>query len=456
MSVNILIIDDEPKMAGILKRVLTRDSYNVDITHDPEEGVSMMRKNKYDVILSDLKMPGMNGIEVLKNANVLQKEADFIMMTAYATVETAIEAMKLGAFDYLIKPFPIEDLKLLLKRVIETKSIKEESPPVIKQEKLNIDNIIAESNSMQKILRRAFKVAKSNASVLIRGESGVGKEVIARAIHLNSPRKDNPLITVNCGAIPENLLESELFGHVKGSFTGAVDSREGLFKAADKGSIFLDEIGEIPTQLQVKLLRVLQEGEFMRVGESRLTTVDVRVIAATNLDLEEAIKNGRFRKDLYYRLNVIPVHIDPLRDRRDDILPLVNHFLKKHEIYGESLEVDPQVFELLKNYSWPGNVRELENAVEHAAVLCEDERIRVEDLPAAIQSEKSGFQDSGDMSSSIDHLTLEELERRSISAALKKTGGNQTRAADFLGITRRTLGYRIKKYELDKEMLLED
>jgi len=450
MNARILIIDDEPKMAGILKRVLSREGYDVAITHDPKEGVKLIRKNPYDVILSDLKMPGMDGIEVLKNARYLRKNADFIMMTAYATVETAVESMKLGAFDYLIKPFPMEDLKLLLKRVLESREIAEEKPPPRKGEKLSLrfENIISESPAMQAVLKIAAKVAASDVSVLIRGESGTGKEILARAIHKSSKRSENPLVPVNCGAIPENLLESELFGHKKGAFTGAVENRIGLFETANRGTMFLDEVGELPLPLQVKLLRVLQDGEFNAVGESQSRKVDVRVIAATNRDLEAALENGAFRSDLYYRLNVVPIQIPPLRERREDIPPLIEHFLAGFQTGGEPIEIDAGAREALARYDWPGNVRELENAIEHAVVLCESGKITLEDLPLAVrESPKAGGGVETGLES--DRLTLEEMEKRFIQAALKKTEGNQTRAARLLGITRRTLGYRMKKYGLE-------
>jgi two-component system NtrC family response regulator len=449
MSARILIVDDEPKMAGILKRVLGREGYDVEITHDPQYAVDMMKNAAFDVILSDLKMPGMSGIEVLKHARTLQKQADFIIMTAYGAVETAVEAMKLGAFDYLIKPFSMDDLKLLIIRLLESKGEKEteQASSEILMEFVAFDNIIAESEAMRDILKRAAKVSKSNVSVLLRGESGTGKEILAKAIHQTGIRSGKSLITVNCGAIPETLLESELFGHSKGAYTGAVESRPGLFKTADGGTIFLDEVGELPLSLQVKLLRVLQEGEFYPVGESKPVKVDVRVIAATNRNLEKAIEEGAFRRDLYYRLNVIPIHIPPLKERPEDIKPLIERFLKKYNVEKMPLEIDSEAREVLMKYNWPGNVRELENAVEHAAVLCEGGQITVQDLPIALQD--FGVSREGMPATSLDHLTLEDIEKKSILAALRKTNGNQTKAAHLLGITRRTLGYRMKKYGME-------
>ena len=448
----LLIIDDEPKMTDILQRVLRREGYEIDITHNPEEGIRLMELHRYDVILSDLRMPQMSGIEILKNARHLQKQADFIIMTAFATVDTAIEAMKLGAFDYLIKPFAMDNLRAMIKRLIETKILKEDEPKAEKtsEQTFRPERIIADSAAMKDVLRRATKVAPSDVSILLRGESGTGKEVIARFIHAQSRRADKPLVTVNCGAIPENLLESELFGHVKGAFTGAIESRLGLFKMADGGTIFLDEVGEIPLLLQVKLLRVLQEGEFIRVGEDYATRVSVRVIAATNRDLEAAMQEGAFRQDLYYRLNVVPIHIPPLRERREDIPALVNHFLSKFQTAEKPIIIAPEAAQILYEYDWHGNVREVENAIEHAAVLCEDNRITPDDLPAVMRK-ASAAQTAAPAPVPAGMLPLEEMEKRTIISALKKTGGNQTRAAELLGITRRTLGYRLKKYNLEIE-----
>jgi len=452
MSAKILIIDDEPKIAGILQRVLSREGYDVEITHDPEHGVGLMKTATFDVILSDLKMPRMDGIEVLKHARTLQRNADFIMMTAFGTIETAVSAMKLGAFDYIIKPFPMDDLKNMLKRLLETKSIKEEErePEPGAFEMTQFDNIIASSEAMNQVLKRAAKVAQSNVSVLLLGESGTGKEILARAIHSSGKRSNKPLVTVNCGAIPETLLESELFGHIKGSFTGAGETRPGLFKTADCGTIFLDEVGELPLSLQVKLLRVLQEGEFYPVGGSQPTKVDVRVIAATNRDLEKAVEQGTFRSDLYYRLNVVPIAVPPLRERREDIPRLIEHFLKKYQVGDMPLEIEKEAYDLMMNYDWPGNVRELENAVEHAAVLCEGSRITKDDLPLALhQAGERTAPETGVRGIAASPLTLEDMEKRFILSALEKTGGNQTRAARILGITRRTLGYRMKKYSIE-------
>ncbi len=454
MSATILIIDDEPKMAGILKRVLTKQGYEVITTSKPEQGLTILQSQPVQIILCDLKMPGMDGIEVLERAKQIQPQAEFIMMTAYATAQTAVESMKKGAYDYLIKPFPLDELKILLARVLKTKTLQEENVRLREAlvDKFRFDNIVAESKQMQAVLGRVAKVAPSDASVLLRGESGTGKEILAKAIHQASPRKDKPLVTVNCSAIPTTLLESEMFGHVKGAFTGAVETRKGLFQSADGGTIFLDEIGEVSPAVQVKLLRVLQDGKFQRVGDTAPITVDVRVIAATNKNLEEAIQQGAFRQDLYYRLNVVPIYIPPLRERKEDILPLIEHFARKFQRPGKTITFAPETIDLFLAYDWPGNIRELENAVEHAVVMGESQQILPCDLPLALQT----FYSKQELALSTpihEQMTLADIEKRWIINALRKTKKNHTRAAKLLGITRRTLGYRLQKYEIDLDKI---
>ncbi len=454
MSATILIIDDEPKMAGILKRVLTKQGYEVVTTSKPEQGLTILQSQPVQIILCDLKMPGMDGIEVLERAKQIQPQAEFIMMTAYATAQTAVESMKKGAYDYLIKPFPLDELKILLARVLKTKTLQEENVRLREAlvDKFHFDNIIAESKLMQAVLARVAKVAPSDASVLLRGESGTGKEILAKAIHQASPRKDKPLVTVNCSAIPTTLLESEMFGHVKGAFTGAVETRKGLFQSADGGTIFLDEIGEVSPAVQVKLLRVLQDGKFQRVGDTVPITVDVRLITATNKNLEEAIQQGAFRQDLYYRLNVVPIYIPPLRERKEDILPLIEHFAKKFHRPGKTVTYAPETIDLFLAYDWPGNIRELENAVEHAVVMGESQQILPCDLPLALHT----FYSKQELALSTpihEQMTLADIEKRWIINALRKTNKNHTRAAKLLGITRRTLGYRLQKYVIDLDKI---
>ncbi|MCX7626179.1 MAG: sigma-54 dependent transcriptional regulator [Candidatus Sumerlaeaceae bacterium] len=445
----ILIIDDEPKMSAALGRMLEREGHFVRSTTTPQDGLDWLAEDGFDVVLCDMRMPTMSGLDVLREAKRRAPVLDFVIMTAYADARSAVECMKEGALDYLIKPFSMDELKILLKRIEETRHLREENARLreLVEERTPLENIIAASRQMQDVLARARKVAAANSSVLLLGESGTGKEVIARAIHRMSPRAQKPLVVVNCGAIPETLLESELFGHTRGSFTGATESRKGMFETADGGTIFLDEIGDLPLHLQVKLLRVLQEGEIQRIGENTPRKVDVRVIAATNRDLEQLVQEGRFRQDLYYRLNVIPIYIPPLRERREDIAPLIEHFIRKYSPAGQRKLISPEALARLMRYDYPGNVRELENAIEHAVVLSDSETITVEDLPLQIQNaewERMIFP-----TPDSDAMSLEELEKRALLAALEKTNYNITRAAAHLGITRRTLGYRIKKYGLE-------
>lgn len=447
---SILIIDDEAKMAAALGRMLEREGHQVRTTTDPHQGLEWLGQTNFDVVLCDMRMPALSGLEVLRQAKRIAPQIDFVVMTAYADARSAVECMKEGALDYLIKPFSIDELKILLSRVAETRHLREENARLreLVEEKTSLENIVAASKQMQEVLARARKVAAANSSVLLLGESGTGKEVLARAIHRMSARAQKPLVVVNCGAIPESLLESELFGHTRGSFTGAIETRKGLFESADTGTIFLDEIGDLPLHLQVKLLRVLQEGEIQRIGENTPRKVDVRVIAATNRDLDKLVAEGRFRQDLYYRLNVIPIYIPPLRERREDIPPLIEHFIRKYTPAGQKKHLSPEAFARLVHYDYPGNVRELENAIEHAVVLSEGETIQVEDLPLQIQNaewQRVIFPPPSD-----EGMSLEEMEKKAILAALEKTNYNMTRAAAHLGITRRTLGYRIKKYGLEE------
>jgi len=484
MAQTILILDDEPKIVDLLRRSLSREGYKVHSENHPESALARLKELPIEVLITDLKMPGMDGLEVLKRAKAIRPSCEVIIMTAYATVETAREALKRGAIDYLTKPFSAdEDLKPLVRKILEAEAetpVEEEDPasrlagrrtgtPIaaapatpslpaargtargrVREAAGPLERIVTKSPVMQKILDRLERIAASNASVLLRGESGTGKEVLADAIHALSPRREGPLVKVNCGALPETLLESELFGHAKGSFTGAVADREGLFESANRGTIFLDEIGEVSPALQVKLLRILQEGDFQRVGETRTRKTDVRVVAATNRNLEDMMRAGSFRQDLFYRLNVVPIELPPLRDRREDIPALMDHFCRRMKP-GVEVMFSTEARTALLEYDWPGNIRELENAVEHALVLGDPEDIALEDLPVALQDFRAKqARDAGP--AAVGEATLEDIERRCLLSALEKTGFNQTRAARLLGITRRTLGYRIRKYELEEEI----
>lgn len=455
-ALQIVILDDEPKMGKILARVLGREGHEVQSFTDPHAALAAIEASHVDMLLTDLKMPEMDGLTVLNQVRERSPGTDVVMMTAYATAETAVQAMKQGAFDYLIKPFPNEELVMLVARVAERRGLREENRMLKEtiQREFKPENVVAASPAMLDVLKRVHKVAQSNVTVLLRGESGCGKEVLANAIHASGTRSQAPLVKVNCGALPENLLESELFGHVKGAFTGAVETRKGLFEQANGGTIFLDEIGEVTPALQVKLLRVLQSGEFQRVGDARSIKVDVRVLAATNRDLEAMIECGDFRSDLYYRLNVVPITIPPLRERNEDIPALIDFFMKRlRERDDRAVKVETDALNAMLSYRWPGNIRELENALEHAWVMCENDTITIDDMPVALQghanieSDDAGGAYDADVPESSGKL--EDLERQALVQALEQTRFNQTRAAEKLGITRRTLGYRMQKYGIE-------
>jgi DNA-binding NtrC family response regulator len=456
MTGSILIIDDEVKMGKALKHVLGKEGYNVDTADDPVVGLSLLEQNHYDLLLCDLKMPNMSGLDVLERSKAIQTDLNVIMMTAFASAETAVDSMKKGAYDYLIKPFAMDELKILVGRCMATRAIEHENVVFRDQlrEALQPEDFVCVSKIMQSIMKRARKVAESSATVLITGESGTGKEVLAKAIHAASPRGRQPFLTINCGAVPETLLESELFGHKRGSFTGAEQSRIGLFEAANHGTVFLDEVGEVSPAMQVKLLRVLQSGEFQRVGDPSMIRVDVRVIAATNRNLEKMVQEGTFRTDLYYRLNVVPLFIPPLRERWEDIRPLIDHFLRKFG-RGRGYVFTSEALDLLESYDWPGNVRELENAVEHAIVLSEDENLTSENLPMSIRSFGGAEVKRGGVWW-MEKMTLGDVEKRMLEAAMERTLNNMTKAARHLGITRRTLGYRLRKHGLYKKGMDED
>jgi DNA-binding NtrC family response regulator len=441
---SILIVDDEPRLGDALQRALELEGHSAAYFSDPEAALRALRARAFDVLLTDLVMPTIDGLEVLHRAKRIRPSCEVVVMTAFATVDTARAALTRGAVDYLTKPFSVEqDLCPLLGALLST-------PGFVDAEGhgdggLAIEGIVAASPAMRALADKLPRIARARASVLLRGESGTGKEVIAAALHRLSDRSMRPLVKVNCAALPESLLEAELFGATKGSYTGAHADRPGLFQAADGGTLFLDEVGELPGAIQAKLLRVLQDGEFDRVGEpGRPLRVDVRVIAATNRDLDEAVRVGTFRKDLYYRLNVVPIVLPPLRERPEDLGPLVRNFLAVLAPERE-VRLHPRSRALLESYDWPGNVRELRNALEHALVIGDGDEIRPEVLPAALQ-------DAQPRAGAEDGATLEEIERRCLAQALIKTEFNRTRAARLLGITRRTLGYRLRKYGLEDEL----
>ena len=453
----ILVVDDESAQRDILGGLLRKQGYLVREAPSGAAALALLRAEPVDLILTDMKMPGMSGLELVREARALNAELPVVVLTAYANVADAVAAMRDGAVDYLTKPVDIDAVLHRVRKVLEGQRLVAENRTLREalRGRYRVDGIVAESGRMQEVLSVVHRVAGSTATVLIRGESGTGKELLARAIHYQSPRADKPLVTVNCAALPEALLESELFGHVKGAFTGAVTDRAGRFEAAVGSTIFLDEIGEIVPGVQAKLLRVLQERAFERVGSSRTMTVDVRVIAATNRDLEAAVRAQRFREDLFYRLNVVSVAVPPLRDRREDILPLLDHFLRKYaEANGKTIRgLTREARDALLTYDYPGNIRELENLVERAVVLTRGEVLELEDLPVTLQetAPTTAITIPGSLPAE-----LEALERRMVEDALARADGVQTRAAEFLGIGERALRYKMKKLGLKDTATLQE
>ncbi len=446
----IVVVDDEPAQRELIGGFLTKQGHEVFPAASGAEAVAHVKDRQVDLVLSDCRMPGMSGPELLLGIKAVNPEIPLILMTAYGTVETAVQAMKDGAADYLTKPLDLEELLVRLARVAEQSRLRSEVRDLQARlvERHRLEGIIGESGRMQEVLALAKRVAPSDATVLIRGESGTGKELIARAIHFNSPRASGPLVSLNCAALPEQLLESELFGHEKGAFTGAVAQRKGRFEQADGGSIFLDEIGDLSPALQVKLLRVLQERQFERVGGNKTISANVRVMAATHRDLEQAMREGTFRDDLYYRLNVVTIQIPPLRERREDISLLLEHFLRK---FAEKNRRDvtgltAAARDALLKYDYPGNVRELENIVERAILLCRGRVIDLEDLPATL---RPGQRSAGEPLPKDLPGVLADIERQAIESALERSGGVQTQAAAVLGISERVLRYKMKKYRLE-------
>jgi len=450
MPAKILVVDDEESMCRFMEIMLSKEGYQVDTANDGYSGVNLLKQSEYDLVIADLNMPEMTGIDLLKEIKSFKQKQDFIVMTAYATVDTAIEAMKQGAIDYITKPFKVDEIKLVIEKSINRKILIEENKKLKQQ--LNIsndfDNIIGKSHNICEVKRLASRIAESDSTVLIRGESGTGKDLMAKAIHNHSPRKSGPFITINCGALPENLLESELFGHKKGSFTGAIRDKDGLFKVADGGTFFLDEIGNTSPAIQIKLLRVLEEKRITPVGDTNPIDVDVRLIAATNSDLEEDVKRGKFREDLFYRLNVIPLYIPALRERKDDIPLLVDHFIKKFcfKINVSQKEITNQAIERLMDFQWKGNVRELENTIERAVLLSREDILDLNDFPKNLSSSDK-IVTGGD--TIPENPTLESIEKAYIHFIMSKTGGKKTRAAKILGIDPSTLYRKIERYDLE-------
>jgi two-component system response regulator PilR (NtrC family) len=451
----ILLVDDEESMREFLSIMLHREGYRVDAVGDGAQAVERLKSQGYDLVISDIKMPRLNGFELLAHIRERFPETVVLMITAFSTTEEAVEAMKQGAYDYITKPFRNEEIRLIVKNALERKTLRQENLLLKKEidKRYSFGNLIGKSKKMQEVYDLIEKVAASRANVLVAGESGTGKELVAKAIHYNSERRDKPFIAVNCGAIPENLLESELFGHEKGSFTGAIQQKAGLFEVANGGTLFLDEIGELPASMQVKLLRVLQEREFRRVGGTKNIQVDVRLVAASNKNLEEEVGRGVFREDLFYRLNVIRIVLPPLRERRDDIPLLIEHFYRN--ITGrEGADISEGALCSMLDYHWPGNVRELENVVERCLVLGQSGQITESCLPPQFQVVREtmpgklmNIPDSG-----LDlDAYLGGIEKDILLKALEKTGGIRKRAAELLGITFRSIRYRLAKFGIDPD-----
>ena len=439
----ILIVDDERNYLVVLEALLAPEGYETLTAENAQEALRIVREADLDLVITDMKMPGMNGMDLLEACKKEKPELPVIMMTAYGTIEMAVEAMKKHAYDYIAKPFQNEQLKLTVRKALETQRLVKENRRLSKalSDRFKHGNMIGKSRPMQKIYDMIERVAASRASVLITGPSGTGKELIAKAIHYDGPRKDQPFISVNCGALTETLLESELFGHEKGAFTGAVSMKKGRFELADQGTLFLDEVGDMPPALQVKLLRVLQEMEFERVGGTKTIQVDVRVLSASNRNIKEDVANDLFREDLYYRLNVIHIEVPPLKERIEDIPLLIDHFIERFQSSSaRRVTLSPEVKKTLFNYSWPGNVRELENIIERPVDLCTGEIITMEDLPEF-------FAQTVPLSQTLPEA-LEELEEKLIRGALEYSNHVQSQAAEMLGISRHVMHYKMKKYGL--------
>ncbi|GAA0178290.1 sigma-54 dependent transcriptional regulator [Clostridium sediminicola] len=448
MNKKILIADDEKNMVWAIKKALKNEQYTIITAANGEEAVEKVKSEEPNLVLLDLRMPKKDGMTALKEIKDINQNIPVIMITAHGTMESAIEAMKIGALDYISKPFDVEELKIYIRKALDIEGMKKKIEYLTEELKNNTGKvIIGDSPKMKEVLQIVDRVAKSNASILITGESGTGKELIANAVHYNSDRSENPYIKVNCGVIPENLIESELFGHEKGAFTGAISKKLGKFERADGGTILLDEVGELSLATQVKLLRVLQEKEIERVGGSEVLKIDVRVLAATNRNLEKMIEEGTFREDLYYRLNVIPLELPPLRERKDDIPFLVQYFIAKYckEMGRDLIELNEEAMHILIQYTWKGNIRELENVIERLVILSKGSCIMKEDLPKDMYLKEV---ESQDFILTDDGINLEEVEKSLITQALVKTDNNRTKAAKLLGITRHTLLYRMEKYNI--------
>jgi DNA-binding NtrC family response regulator len=443
--IKLLIVDDDDDLRQDLAQLFRKQGHEVTAAVSGEDALNKAARVRFDVALLDLHLPGISGIDLLAQLKEQQPELEALMLTAHSSIETAVEAMRRGAYDYLTKPFRAADLEIHVQKAFEKVQLQRREQQWLQQ--LSYESpryrLVGSSPAMRKIVALIEKVAATDATVLVRGASGTGKELVARALHTNSSRRTRPLVTINCAALQENLLESELFGHEKGAFTGAVAAKPGLVEVAEGGTLFIDEIGEMAPGLQAKLLRVLEDGHYRRVGGTQEMNADVRVVAATNRDLAEEIKNGRFREDLFYRLNVVSIHLPPLRERRSDIPELIEHFLTTRPIGPLRSRVDAEAMKTLMGYSWPGNVRELANVLERAQILAENHLITPEDLPENVLASSPSLEQAG------DPRHLSEVERRHVQTVLQEEKGNKVQAARVLGISRRSLYRLIEKYHLE-------
>ena len=446
----ILIVEDEAKMRRLLELNLGEDGFSTLSAEDAETGLKLLHENAVDLVVTDLKLPGMNGLEFLQAVKRHSAALPVVVMTAFGTVETAVDAMKSGASDYVLKPFSLSEMRMVIRKELDVHALREENRSLREAlgKRYAHPNVVARSKKMQEVLATVDRVAPTNSTVLLGGESGVGKDLIARAIHEKSRRASGPFIKINSSAIPENLLESELFGYEKGAFTGAATSKPGKFELADKGTLFLDEIGDVPPATQVKLLRVLQEREFERLGGTRTIKVDVRLIAATNRDLREALEQGTFREDLYYRLNVVPIDIAPLRQRKEDIPDLVNLFMSRFAAdSGKTVKsITPDAMQILVNYHWPGNVRELQNIIERACTLARGPLLEAADIHLDVRPVKGTTDTAGFLP---EGMTFEHWEDEMIQEALRRAHGNKSQAARLLGLSRNALRYRLSKIGIE-------
>jgi len=453
----ILVVDDERSMQEFLEIMLTKEGYHVRTAANGQEALALIRKNLFDLAILDIRMPKMDGIATLHHLKEISPDTVVLMITAYASTDTAIQAMKRGAYDYITKPFKVEEIKMTIRKALENKTLQTENVFLrqIVEDKCRLGNIIGNSPKMLKVFDFVKKISPTKTNVLISGDSGTGKELVAKAIHYNSPRRNNPFVILNCGAIPENLLESELFGHMRGAFTGAISNKRGLFEAADGGTLFLDEIGELPLSMQVKLLRVIQDREFTRVGGTEPIRVDVRIVSATNKNIDEAVQTGEFREDLFYRLNVIHLKLPNLRERKDDIPLLARHFLRRFskELETNIRHITPEAMKRLMNYDYPGNVRELQNIIERAVALESSDVLTTQNLSSYMDERRDLT--CGEILLEIpkDGIDLEQvvedLEKTLILKALEKTKGIKKRAAELLHINFRSMRYRLEKYGLN-------